>query len=207
MSETAYEDRLLQAAQRGEADALGQLFAMHRDRLTRMVTLRMDDRVKKRADASDVIQETYLEATRRLKEFFNQPDVSFFIWLRFLASQRLVQLHRFHLSTKARDARKDVSIEQGGMPAVTSGVLAAKLVGNLTSPSVAAHKAELRKRVHGVLDSMSPIDREILTLRHFEQLSNLEAAKVMEISPAAAGDAYIRALVCLRSVLDAYGLQ
>jgi RNA polymerase sigma-70 factor (ECF subfamily) len=125
----------------------------------------------------------------------------FFIWLRYLTGQRLIQIHRLHLGAQKRDAEREVSLDQDGLPMVRSGVLAAQLVGRLTSPSVAAQKAEMRRRLQELLDAMEPIDREILTLRHFEQLTNLEAAQSLGLSPTAANNRYVRALERLRSAL------
>lgn len=167
-----------------------------------MVQLRMDRRVRGRVDPSDVIQETFIEAARRLKEYVDDPSVTFFVWLRYLTAQRLQTLHRHHMGTQARDARREVSLHDGGFPEAGSEVLAAHLMGRLTSPSTVAARAEMRLRLLAALDALDPADREILALRHFEHLSNQEAAQVLGVSPTAACNRYVRALERFRPILS-----
>lgn len=181
-------------------ETLEALFAAHRERLCRMVQLRMDQRVQGRVDASDVIQEAFVEAAQRFDEYRAQPAVSPFVWLRFLTGQKLVQIQRRHLGVKARSVQREV--RQGAGPDATSAVLAAQLVGQLTSPSDAVSREEQRLRVQQALDDLDVIDREVLALRHFEQLSNAEAAEVLEIAPEAAYKRYIRALRRLKRLLS-----
>jgi len=181
---------------------LGELFAQHRERLRRMVQLRLDRRLNGRVDASDVIQDAYVEATERHAEYQAKPEVSPFVWLRFLTSQKLAQLHRFHLGVQARDAGREVSIDCGGRLEASSAALAAKLVGRFSSPSNAANRAELRQQIQDALNAMEEFDREILALRHFEQLDNAEAAQVLSIEPQAAYKRYVRAIRPLKSALN-----
>ncbi len=195
------ERRLLEQADAGDTVALGTLLSKHTSRLSRMVRMRLDPRVRKRLNPSDVVQDVSIEVARRLSSYLAKPDVPFFIWLRFLTAQRLVQLHRQHLGAQSRDVDREVPVGRRIMPDVTSQVIAAQFVGQLTSPSVAAQKAELRKRLHEVLDQMDPLDREVLVLRHFEQLTNQEVAQTLELSVSAASKRYVRALDRLRIVL------
>ncbi|MBC8355211.1 MAG: sigma-70 family RNA polymerase sigma factor [Planctomycetes bacterium] len=180
---------------------LSEIFAQHRDRLRRMVRLRMDRRLQGRVDASDVIQEAYVEAAQRYDEYKLDPAVSPFIWLRFLTGQKLIQLQRRHLGAKARDANRDVSIYRGAIPEATSAALAAQLIGKQTSPTQAAARAESKLRVQEALNGMEDIDREVLALRHFEQFSNAEVAQLLDISEDAAYKRYVRALKRLKGVL------
>lgn len=190
-------------AQPGLAEVdLGELLANHRDRLRRMICLRLDRRLNGRVDASDVIQDAYIDATQRFAEYQANPEVSPFIWLRFLTTQKLAQLHRFHLGTQARDAGREVSIDAGGRLEASSAALAAKLVGPFSSPSNAANRAELRQQIQDALNSMEENDREILALRHFEQLDNNEAAQVLGVEPQAAYKRYVRAIRRLRDLLS-----
>ena len=129
-----------------------------------------------RVDASDVIQEGYLDAMRRLDEFIRDPTVPFYIWLRFLVGQRVQEQHRRHLATPGRDVGREVSIYRGAMPGASTGALAARLLGKLTSPSQAAMRAERKIRLQEALNRMDPLDREILVLRHYEQMTNGDAA-------------------------------
>jgi RNA polymerase sigma-70 factor (ECF subfamily) len=159
--------------------------------------------VQGRVDPSDVIQEAYLEVASKLDDYLRDPTLPFFLWLRLLTGQKLVLAHRQHLGVQARDAAREVSLYRGALPEASSAALAAQLLGKLTSPSVAAVRAELKLRVQEALNSMDPIDREVLSLRHFEQLSNAEAARVLGLSDTAACNRYVRALERLRGILTA----
>ncbi len=195
------ESELLQHAANGDADAVGRLFESQRERLERLIQFRMHARLRSRVNASDVIQETFLDASRRLKEFAENPEVPFYVWLRFLACQRLAQLHRHHLNRQLRSAQREVSLDEAGNLSWTSSGLASQIAGTLTSPSMAAQKDELQTQLLEVLDRLDEMDREILVLRHFEQLTNSECANILQISPTAASNRYIRALERLRAAL------
>ena len=184
------------------ATDLGDLLARRRERLRRMIYLRLDRRLNGRDDASDVIQYAYIDATRRFADYQAKPDVSPFVWLRFLATQKLAQLHRHHLGVLGRDAGRDVSIDVAAAPEASSAALAAQLVGRFSSPSNAANRAEQRQHIQEVLNSMEPIDREVLALRHFEQLDNAETAEVLGIEKQAAYRRYVRAIRRLKDQLN-----
>ena len=196
------EDLLRRAAQ-GDTAGWGQLLAAHRERLRRMVGLRLDRHLQGRIDPSDVIQETYLEAWTRLPEYLGNPAVPFFIWLRFLTGQKLVTLHRHHLGRRMRDAGREISLHQGAMPEASSAALAAQLLGRDTRPSEAAIRLELKIRLQEALNSMDAVDREVLSLRHFEQLSRAETAQVLGMRESAVSKRYVRALEKLRDILGA----
>jgi RNA polymerase sigma-70 factor (ECF subfamily) len=182
----------------------GEFLSTHRDRLRRMVALRLDHRLRGRIDPSDVIQEAFLEATGRRAEYDRQPDpMPPFLWLRFLALQQLQLVHRRHLGTRARDAGREVSIHARSFPEATSAALAAQLLGRDTRASDAAIRAERKRRLQEALDCMDPIDREVLVLRHFEQLSNGECARVLGLNESAATKRYLRALRRLKAILSA----
>jgi RNA polymerase sigma-70 factor (ECF subfamily) len=180
-----------------------ELLDRYRPRLRRMVALRLDPRLRGRVDASDVIQEGYLDAVRRLEEFIRAPSVPFYIWLRFLVVQRVQEQHRRHLDTPSRDVGRKVSIYQDAMPGATTGALAARLLGKLTSPSQAALRTERKIRLQEALNRMDPLDREILVLRHYEQMTNGDAAAALGLSFQAASKRYTRALVRLEKILSA----
>jgi RNA polymerase sigma-70 factor, ECF subfamily len=182
--------------------SLESALAEHRPRLRRMVALRIDARLQGRVDPSDVIQEAYLEAARRLPEYVRESEpMPFFLWLRFLAVQALQVLHRKHLGAQARDAGREISIDFGPMPQATSAALAAQLLGHDTRASEAAIRAERKLRLERALNQMDPLDREVLALRHFEQLSNSECARVLGLKEATAAKRYLRALKKLRGIL------
>jgi RNA polymerase sigma-70 factor (ECF subfamily) len=195
-------DHLLQATARGDSEKWGTLLERHRERLRRMVALRLDRRLQGRLDASDIIQEAYLEASTRMAEYLKQPAMPFFLWLRFLTSQKLLELHRRHLGAQVRDAGREVCLYQGALPETSSAALAAQLLGHLTQPSQAAIRAEMKIRLQDALNSMDALDREVLALRHFEQLSNAETAQTLRIRESAASKRYIRALEKLRTILS-----
>jgi RNA polymerase sigma-70 factor (ECF subfamily) len=192
---------LLRRAADGDRQALGELLSKYRERLGLMVRLRLDRRLQGRIDSSDVIQEAYLEAAERFVEYMRDPAVPFFLWLRFLTAQKLLVLHRRHLGVKARDAGREVSLYRGVLPEASSAVLAAQLVGHRTSPSQAAMRAEMQVRLQEALNSMDSLDREVLALRHFEQLTNGETARVLGLRESAASQRYARALLRLKEIL------
>jgi RNA polymerase sigma-70 factor (ECF subfamily) len=202
-ADTRTDEDLLDAARNGDENALAVLVERHRDRLDRMVRLRMDRRLQGRVDAADVVQEAYLAVRGKFAQFCADPRLPFFLWLRLEVGQKLVDLHRFHLGTQMRDAGQEVSLHRGALPQVTSLSLAEHLLGKLTSASRAAMRAELKLRVQKALNSMDPHDREVLILRHFEELSNAETAQVLGIKPSAAVNRYVRAIKRLKDVFQA----
>ena len=202
MDEERRTEELLERAAAGDQDALDELFRMHRDRLLRMIRVRLHPRMRGRVDASDVFQEAQLEAFARLREFLADRPMPFFLWLRFIAGQKVVQLHRHHLGAQRRDARREVRLRQGTTPEASSASLAQHLMGNMTAPSRAAMRAEFQGRIEEALNRMDPLDREVLSLRHFEQLSNTEVAQELGIKEAAASKRYIRGIRKLKEILD-----
>ncbi len=193
--------KILEEAAQGDSSALSALLTQHRERLRRMVALRMDQRLQGRIDASDVIQEVYLEAWTRLAEYLRAPSMPFFLWLRLLTAQKLVTLHRKHLGVQMRDPAVEISL-YGGVPGTSSAALAAQLLGQDTRPSEAAIRAEMKVRLQEVLNSMDPLDREVLALRHFEQLNRAEIAHLLQIREAAVSKRYLRALKRLKELLS-----
>jgi RNA polymerase sigma-70 factor (ECF subfamily) len=194
-------EQLLEQAAGGDKESLGRLLTRHEDRLRRMVAFRLDQRLQGRIDASDVIQEVYVEVSQHLPEYQKQRSLPFFLWLRGVAGNKLRELHRHHLGTQMRDAGREVSLYQGAMPETSSAALAAQLLGQATRPSEAAIRAEVKIRLQEALNSMDPLDREVLALRHFEQLTPTETAQVLAIKEKAAGMRYVRALRRLKEIL------
>jgi RNA polymerase sigma-70 factor, ECF subfamily len=192
---------ILRRAQSGDAHALEQILTRYRGRLKRMVKLRLDPRVQGRVDPSDVVQEAYLEVSQRLNDYLREPKIPFFLWLRLMTGQKLALEHRKHLGVQARNAAREVSLHHGAYPAASSAALAAQLMGRISTPSKAAMRADLRVRVQEALNRMEPLDREVLALRHFEQLSNAETALVLGVKETAACNRYVRALERLRMIL------
>jgi len=193
--------RLIAQAVRGDRRALGELLGRHRERLHRMVALRLDRRLQGRVDPSDILQDACLDAARRLPEYHQNPTMPFFFWLRFLTGQRLVDEHRRHLGAAGRDAGREIRLYDGALPEPTSAALAARLLGRLTTPSQAAIRAERKIRLQEALNRLDPIDREVLALRHFEELTNGEAAAVLGLDKSAASKRYARALIRIKDAL------
>ena len=191
----------LRAAAAGDARAWGALLVAHEGRLTRMVQFRMDARLRGRIDAADVLQEAYLEATDHRAEYFRAAELPLFLWLRGVVSNKLLELHRHHLGTCMRDAKRERPLDGQASPDETSAALVAQLTGHLTRPSAAAVRGEVAGRVREALAAMDATDREVLALRHFEQLTNAEAAQVLHIQERAAAKRYLRALQRLKEML------
>src|SRR2546423_8390019 len=192
---------LLRRAADGDEAACLDLFSRYRDRLKRMVHLRLSRRLQGRVDDSDVLQEALLNISGRLSEYTADPKLPFYLWLRHMTGLKLAEIHRRHLGTQLRDADREVTLHRGGLPEADSMSLAAHLLGQLTTPSQAAIKAETRLMVQEALNSMDPVDREVLALKHFEQLSTSEIAEVLGMSKAGAGSRYLRAIKRLREIL------
>lgn len=200
-SNTGLTDDVIARLRAGDEHAFADLFANYRHRLKLMLEFRMDERLRSRADASDILQDVYIDAHGRISHYLKRPHLSFYIWLRQLTTQRLIDVHRRHLKAEKRDVRLEISIHQPGA-AATSESMARLLVAQLASPSQMAMQAELIERIGVALEKMDEMDREVLALRHFEELRNSEVAEVLGLKEAAASNRYFRALTRLREVLD-----
>jgi RNA polymerase sigma-70 factor (ECF subfamily) len=193
---------LIRSAAAGDGAALASLWQRHRPRLRRMIQFRLDRRLRSRVDPSDILQEAYLDLAARLPDYARDRPMPVFLWIRLVAAQRLMQVHRLHLGTARRDAAREVSLAPGALAGAGSASIAAQLLGHFTSPSQAVARAEQRLRLDQALNALDAIDREIIALRHFEELSNGQAAEVLVLSKAAASKRYVRALTRLQSVLE-----
>jgi RNA polymerase sigma-70 factor (ECF subfamily) len=190
----------------GDQNALATLYSRERDRLRRIVEFRLDARLRGRVSASDVMQEAYIEALKRLKHYPAGGEVPFFVWMRTVTIQRLIEVHRKHIGAQARAATREVSLGYGGRgdSIDASSEKMAELMGDLTSPSLAAQRGEMIARMRQALDRLEPGDREVLALRHFEELSNREVAAVLGIQAAAASKRYVRAIERLQETMEAF---
>jgi len=194
-------DALLARAAGGDAEAWGALLMAHQERLWRMVAFRLDRRLRGRVDAIDVVQDAFVQASAHRSEYFRAPGAPLFLWLRTIVGNKLVETHRHHLRTRMRDAKRDEPLEAPRWRDDTSAALCSQLTAGLTRPSVAAVRGEVRTRLAAAIDAMDPVDREILALRHFEQLTSAEAAQVLGIQEYAAAKRHLRALRRLREML------
>lgn len=200
MSEANLQEDLLRRVRTGDADAFVELFAGYRGRLKQLLQFRMDRRLQGREDPSDVLQDVFIDAKQRLHHYFKKPELSFYVWLRQLTTQRLIDIHRRHLKAEMRDVKQEVSIDRP-RATTTSASIAAHLIAQIASPSQLAMRAEMMVQIEKALDQMDEIDREVLALRHFEDLKNSEVAEILGLRENAASNRYVRALARLRDAL------
>ncbi len=197
MGDGTEADRLLGRAASGDEEARSRLLELHRDRLWRMVAVRLDRRVAARVDPSDIVQETLAEAAAGLADYARLRPLPLYPWLRQIAWDRLIAVHRRHISAEARSVRREE--EAGpGLPEGSVLALADRLVAAGSSPSRRASRNEVRRLVREAIDRLSPTDREVLVLRHLEGLDTVEIAALLGISPEAVRTRHVRAIEHLR---------
>lgn len=184
----------------GDESALATLFEHCRPRLLRMIDLRLDPRMRHRLDPEDILQEVFLDARKRIASFAEQPDLGGYLWLRLVAGQTMIDIYRRHLGAQRRTMAGEVRLNRRG-PAATSETISIQLAANMSSPSHVAMRAEHAEALRQALDKMDEIDREVLVLRHFEELTNGEVAAVLGLQKTAASNRYIRALERLRGLI------
>jgi RNA polymerase sigma-70 factor (ECF subfamily) len=187
---------LLERLGNGETEAGDQLLGQHRDELWRQIELRLDRRLRRRVDPSDVVQEALFEALRRLPEYLRRCPMPFGLWLRKIAHERLIMAYRRHAVAGCRSIGRNIAL-----PASSSAVLGQQLLARGSSPSQALRRQELAGRVRRAVADLSDADREMILMRNFEQLTNHQAAAVLGVDPATASQRYGRALIRLRAIL------
>ncbi len=203
-AEPTHEQALIDRFADGETGVVGELVALHHDRIKRMIHVRMDSRLRQRLDASDVFQELQIDVIKRMPEFVpQQTEVSFFHWLRFLARQKLAELYRRHIQTQGR------SIDRERQPHgdASSVALANFLIADVSSPSLQVSRRELQAQLEAAVAALDDLDRESIILRHAEQLSTTEAAAELKIAPNAFRQRYFRALKKLKASLEKHELS
>jgi RNA polymerase sigma-70 factor (ECF subfamily) len=185
---------LVEQAAGGDDTARQQLLIRHQDRLSRMVAVRLDRRLAARVDPADIVQDALLDAAQNLEDYLRTRPLPYYPWLRQFAWQRLSKLHRHHLGAQRRDAGREQSLDWP-LPDQSAALLAQRLLArNGTSPSRQAMRAELRERVRAALAKLSDRDREVLVVRHLEQMTTAEIAATLSISEAAVKKRHVRAL-------------
>lgn len=192
----------LAAAREADRAAFARLFDVRKPRLRRILVYRMDRRIAGRVDVDDILQETYLAAEQRLGSFEGETEESFFVWLRLVANQVMIDVHRRHVAAQSRDVRRELRPTQMKSKQSTTFAMSSFLVGGMTSPSSVFKREDRAERLHQAITSLSKIDQEILELRHFEELTNLEVAETLDLSEQAASVRYVRALARLRKELE-----
>ncbi len=188
-------------AREGRPEAVNDLLERHRVGLRRMVDARMDQKLARRVDASDIVQDVMLEASQRLTDYLRDPRIPFPLWLRQLAQDRVIDMHRRHVVAVRRSVNREQAISPPGNSDRSSLELAAQLRDHELTPAAHALREELREQFLAAMEQMDETDREILTMRHFEQLTNSEAAELLGLSEPAAGMRHLRALRRLREIL------
>lgn len=191
---------LLAAAGDGNATAVNRLLDRHREALRRMVELRMDQTLRRRVDASDIVQDVLIEANRRLTEYLANPGLPFHLWLRHIARDRVIDTHRRHRVASKRSMDREQPQTAAGLDR-SSLDLIAQLQDPEMTPAAAATWRELERRFFAALDQLEEHDREVLLMRHFEQLSNQDVAAALGLTEPAAGMRYLRAMRRLRTLL------
>ena len=191
----------LQRLRQGDENTFAELFEEHRDRLHRIIAVRLDARLAQRVDVDDILQEVYLDAADRISYYIENHSESLLVWLRLVTMQTMANVFRRHFDAKMRDARMEVSLESCSHGKNHKPVLLS-LLGQLTSPSAAAMRDETAKQLTDLIANMKPMDREIIHLRHFEMLDNREVAEVLGIQQKAASIRYVRAIQRLRQMMD-----
>jgi len=199
--DTDLSDRLVERARQGDEAVLSQLFDLYQPVLVRMVDLRLDATLRRRLDPADVVQEAWVDVVERFSSWRAQDALPFRVWLRLTTGQALARAQRRHLAARMRDAGRDSPMLES-RPSISAACVADAFVAGSTSPTQAAQREERRSRVLAALEELEELDREIVALRHFEGLSNEEAAAELSIEPAAASKRFVRALLRLRPALQ-----
>lgn len=193
---------LVQRAVTGDRAARNELFSRYTQRLLLMARYRLDPALKGLVDPWDIVQKSYLVAARRLEEYSNKRPGPFFLWLRRLVHERILHEHRYHLRTQKRNRRLELHGTPGGRVPPSSAAISRNLVAKGSSPEQKAARKDLRELLEKVLSELEDFDREILVLRHFEQLSTAEAALELDISEDAVKKRHVRALQRFRQKLE-----
>jgi RNA polymerase sigma-70 factor (ECF subfamily) len=193
-------DRLIERASQGDALARQELLVRHQTRLRQMIAVRMDSRLSARLDPSDVVQEVFADACRKLDEYLQKRPLPFYPWLRQLAWERLVKLHQRHIRAQKRSTTREQRFEMA-LSDQSALVLANRLLAPGSSPSRQAMREDLRHRVHVALAQLAERDREVLVMRYLEQLSTREIAAVLGIAEGTVKTRHLRALQRLRGLL------
>lgn len=196
-------DVLLVAARDGDEDAVNKLLDRHRVGIRRLVEMRLDRKVQRRVDVSDVVQEVMVEASGRLQKYLDDPVMAFHLWLRQIAWDHIIDTYRRHRVSAKRNMDREQPIVSGGENVDESSVdLAIQLCDPAMTPAAVATQREIAGRVEAAIERLDDADREVILMRHYEHLSNLEIAEVLGLNPPAASMRYLRAVRRLRVILE-----
>ncbi len=199
--DTTQTQELLAQAKDGNAAAVDQLLAKHREPIRRMIDLRLDPAIVQRLDASDVVQDVLIEANRRLKDYLQAPAMPFHLWLRHIAKDHIIDAHRRHHQAQKRGVHREQPMHKPVWGDHSSLELAAQLLDQDLTPASAAIQAEMQRRLHDAITKLDEDDREVILMRHYEMLANQEVAAALALTEAAASMRYLRAVRKLRDLL------
>jgi RNA polymerase sigma-70 factor (ECF subfamily) len=200
--DSSQTQQLLAKAAEGNTAAVNQLLERHRDALVRVIALRLDRQVQRRVDASDIVQDVLVEANRRLEDYLRDPRLPFHLWLRQIAKDRMIDAHRRHRGAARRSVDREQSLTAPGIDDQSAADLAALLRDQELTPAAAATRNEMQQRFQDAIHTLEEVDREVILMRHFEQLSNQEVAQTLGLSEPAAGMRYLRAMRRLKTHLE-----
>jgi RNA polymerase sigma-70 factor (ECF subfamily) len=195
-------EHLLASARGGDPSAVNQLLEQHRQPVKRLVQMRLDRRVQQRVDISDVVQDVMVEASKRLQQYLQSPDMAFHLWLRQIAWDHIIDTYRRHRVSAKRSMDREQPMATGGGHDQSTVELAIQFCDPGITPATAATQHEIARRVEEAIEQLGDQDRQIITMRHFEHLSNLEIAEALQLNPPAASMRYLRAVRRLRQLLD-----
>jgi len=200
--ETEKTDELLDVARGGDPDAVNRLLERHRDAVHRLIQMRLDQRIRRRIDVSDVVQDVMMEANRRLKDYLANPALSFRVWIRQIAKDRVIDAHRRHRGSAKRSIdREQVAVQPADMDRSTMELMA-QIRDTEPTPAAEAAQREMLKVVESAIGSLDDLDAEVILMRHYERLSNQEIARALQLSEPAASMRYLRAVRRLRQLLE-----
>jgi RNA polymerase sigma-70 factor (ECF subfamily) len=194
---------LLAEAKAGDEDAVNRLLDRHRQAVHRMVQLRLDQKIRRRVDVSDVVQDVFVEASRRLRDYLRDPSMPFHLWLRHIAQDRIIDAHRRHRVSAKRSVDQERALFAPAAGDRSSMDLAAQLCDRELTPAAAATQHEMARRVEAAIATLEDEDCEVIIMRHYEQLTNQEVAVALGLTEPAASMRYLRAIRRLRKLLDA----
>lgn len=195
-------DTLLAAARDGDADAVNRLLEKHRDPVRRLVEMRLDRKVRRRVDVSDVVQEVMIDANARLQKYLDNPAMAFHLWVRQIASDRIIDTYRRHRASAKRNMDREQSMTVPGRADQSTRELAAAILDPELTPAAAATHREIAQQIERVIDRLNDQDREVILMRHYEHLSNQEVAAVLGLTSPAASMRYLRAIRRMRDLID-----
>jgi len=194
-------EELLAGAREGDPDAINRLMDRHRDALRRLIQMRLDKRIQRRVDVSDIVQDVLIEANRRLTRYLDDPKMPFHLWLRHMARDRIIDAHRRHRASAKRSIDREQPLTAPSSPDRSSMELAAQICDRELTPAAEATMRELARRFEAAIEELDERDREVVMMRHFEHLTNQEVATALGLSEPAASMRYLRALRRLRAML------